>query len=67
MLKEYQQTIFGVGPARVVYIHLVLQLVCCMFGANWPKCVVIIPHNALFIMHDMQATNYFHGTSLRLQ
>ena len=41
----------GTGK-RGIYIWLLL--VCCMFGVNQPKCIVMSLHNALLIMHHMQ-------------
>jgi len=38
-----------------------------MYGVNCPKSIVISPHYALFAMHHMQATNYFLGTSVRIE
>jgi len=58
VLKEYQHAI-----AVPEGIYILLQLVCCMFGVNQLKCVVISLHNALL----MQDTKHFLGTSLRVK
>ena len=63
---QHAFVLFGCGTGKSG-IYILQQLVCCMYGVNRPKSIVISPHNALLAMHHMQATKYFLGTSLRVE
>ena len=63
---QHAIVLFGCGTGKSG-IYILQQLACCMFGINWPKSIFISPHNTLLAMHNMQATKYFLGTSLRVK